>query len=79
MSDRTVVEPERDRGVVFREVSEFRLGEQVLTECDPADPNWTGRGRVDSFVTRTPAQQAIHDIRNAINDAVGKRWLRPDA
>ena len=79
LSDRTVVEPERDRGVVFREVSAFRLGEQVLTECDPADPNWTGHGRVDSFVTRTPAQQAIHDIRDAINDAVGTRWLRPDA
>ena len=74
-----MVEPERDRRVVFREVSAFRPGEQVLTECDPADPTWTGHGRVDSFVTRTPAQQAIHDIRDAINDAVGTRWLRPDA
>jgi hypothetical protein len=76
LSGRTVVEPERDRGVAFREISEVRPSEQVLTECDPADPTWTGRGRVDSFVTRTPAQQAIYDIREAINDAVGKRWLR---
>lgn len=76
---RSAVEPERDRSVVFREVLELSPGEQVLTECDAADSTWTGHGRVDSFVTRTPAEQAIHDIRETINEAVGRRWLRPDS
>lgn len=79
LGDSDVVTSERDRGVVFREVSELPPGEQVLLECNPADTAWTGRGRVDSFVTEPAASKAIREIREAINDAVGRRWLRPDA
>jgi hypothetical protein len=76
VSDTHEVSEERDRGVDFREVVDLEDGSEVLVGDSPPGVIWTGRGRVDSFVTQDPRQKAVERIRNAINDLVGRTWLR---
>ncbi|MCH9732324.1 MAG: ATP-binding protein [Actinomycetia bacterium] len=69
------VAEERARRVWFRELAGLTTGEEVLVGelSDPA--GWTGRARVDSFVTTSAAQSASRDLRQTINAMVGRTWL----
>ncbi|MFF7945029.1 hypothetical protein ACFZC5_35590 [Nocardia gamkensis] len=69
------VDEERDRGVWFRELAELTAGEEVLVGELSDHEGWTGRGRVDSFVTTSAAQRASRDLQRIINAMVGRTWL----
>jgi hypothetical protein len=69
------VNEERDRGVDFREAVDLEEGLEVVVGEGPPGIIWTGRGRVDSFVTQDPRQEAVRRVRKAINDLVGRTWL----
>ena len=75
MSDRDDYAEERDRGVRFRDAVELPDGEQVFVGQGPAGVIWTSAGRVDSFVTDGPTQQAARRVRRVINDFVRRSWL----
>ncbi|UNB50923.1 hypothetical protein [Mycolicibacterium sp. YH-1] len=74
MSDSQTLDQERDRPVRFRYVPDLPAGEQVLLSGDWTGDIWTGWGRVDSFLS-PPAHASARSLSEAINEAVGRRWL----
>ena len=76
LSDIDPIDEERDRGVCYRAAVDLVSGAEVLMGDGPPGVVWTGRGRVDSFVTQDPMHEAVKRVRRAVNDLVGRSWLR---